>query len=629
MRKLWFFIALLASLPADAAVFYQRTGGNDTACNGLFDVDHSIGVAPNCAEATISACLADITPRSNGGTCSLGLGIHTNPALVLDGNCGTGAQRCILKATNMPGDITNSSTYSTRLDNNTSATALLIAITGNNWTVSGFYIRNDAAALSGPRLIYSTASTGTTISENRIEIRPGVRGESLWFNGTSNVTVDHNWMHTFPGCINAGQSYVSPWTGATVTGDNCGGQNRCDFNTDSGSIILFNGEGVSSSNLTFTRNDYGHWQNPMRIHNAWTIYYARNKCTNATNHGCLEADDVRGVVMENNIADIDIASNCADEILQSSLFDTYCFDDLVMRNNTSVGHGLGWEQQLDSLAPNAGADARCTDVNGSPGSWVVVGPNVGNCVPVQSETDPDDVCQGGHDWYQHLRIYNNIVYNGKPSSGAAGIYMNMSDRPAVETPPVSIANYNLINLPSGNRAGGDNEVSYVSFASWQAGVGSQPHDVNGLGVAPVFRQYCNTIGSTSCSNYRPPLSGIAPQINAGVNTATLPCPTVDYDNQPRGGASGNGACDIGAFEFQAGGPAEFCGDGIINGADQCEGTGACGGSVLCGGETCASQVPGSTGTLSCVSCAFVTSGCTVPPTTPGMLNGAHVTGKFP
>jgi hypothetical protein len=500
MKRALFLPILLIALPASAATYYASPTGSGTTCS-------------QAVPCSLAQCVANIA--ASGDVCSVGNGVYTNPAsMTASRSCGTGSLVCTIKATTSPTDITNSSTYGARIDL-TSGTGDWLTVSGNNWVVDGFLVRMQAQR----RFVKAIAATGFTFSNNRVEVKPGFGTEVLWTLGTDNVVVRKNWVHHYPGCINGGETYGSgPW-GAGATAPACGSHSRCDFDTTNGDAFLFEGDGTTAATtgLTFEQNDYGHWQNPMRIHNFVNVTYSRNKCTNATNHGCVEADDVSGMMIENNIADIDTGTSCNDEILQSALFDTYCFSNVTMRNNTSVGHGIGWEQQLDSLEPNPGADRRCAD-------------------GVLPEVGSDGT------WYDTFRVYNNIVYDGKPSSGAAGIVLNTGQSNSSPS-PCCFSDYNLIFLPSGGDVGIDGGTFYTTFAAWQA----HGKDLNGRSVAPQFVSYCNTFGTAGCHDYRA-ASATAPQVNAGMGTASLPCPSVDYDGNPRN----DGACDIGAFEFQGG-----------------------------------------------------------------------------
>jgi len=467
-----------------AATYYASPTGSGTTCS-------------QSAPCSLASCVGRIA--ADGDVCSVGAGLYTNPPnMTASRSCSPGAGVCTIKsATPLGAQLV--------FDSSGGDTGDWLRVSGNNWVVDGFY----AKVNKQKRFTRVTASNGFTWKNNRVEVIPGVGPEILWTSGTNNLVVTGNWVHHFPVCQNGGGIYGG-----------CGTHSRCDFDTTNGDAMLFDGNGTTTatSGLFFSQNDYGHWQNPVRVHNFVNVTISRNKCTNATNHGCIEADDVQTMVMENNIADIDTSPGCEDEILQSALFDTYCFSDVILRNNTSVGHGRGWEQQLDSLEPNAGADKRCTD-------------------GILPEVGSDGT------WYDYLRIYNNIIYDGKPSSGAAGITLNSSN--SASTPsPCCLSDYNLINTPSGGDVGIDGGVFYTTLSQWQA----HGKDVNGKGVAPQFVSYCNTIGAPGCHDYRA-ASATAPQVNAGMSTSSLPCPAVDYDGNPRT----DGRCDIGAHEFQGGG----------------------------------------------------------------------------
>lgn len=492
------FLAL--AVPAWGATYFASPTGSGTTCSAA-------------APCSLATCVGSIT--ANGDVCSAGNGVYTDPATIIAArNCGTGAGVCTITSTNPLGAQVNL----------TSGTGELFRVNGDNWVVNGFLVRVQTSR----RVTVSYANSGFTWSNNRIEVKPGFGTEILWVRGTDNVTVRGNWAHHYPHCINGGETYpAGPW-GAGATAPACGGHSRCDFDTGNGPAWLFEGDGatVATRNLTFEQNDYGHWQNPFHIKNYVNFIYRRNKCINATNHGCVEADDVQTILMENNIADIDTGSNCGDEILQSQLFDSYCSTDVIIRNNTSVGHGLGWEQQLVGLAPNGGAYSTCA-------------PSEGLLPNVMSDGTA----------YDYMRVYNNVIYNGKPGSGAAGIVWRSGQSGNAQ--PCCYSDYNLINTPSGLKVGMNDSAVYVTLADWQAAP-----DIDGDGIfwdrnssaaPPQFVDYCNTLGAPGCHDYRPS-SASAPQVNRGVGTTARPCPADDFDGNPRN----DGLCDIGAYEYQGG-----------------------------------------------------------------------------
>jgi hypothetical protein len=421
-----------------------------------------------------------------------------NPAQIYaTRNCGTGTAVCTIKSTNLHG---------ARIDLTASpGSTPVFRIEGDNWVVDGFKARIGVSR----RFVHATSDTGVTFQNNRVEFKPGAQEYAFISQAASNVVVKGNWVHHYPHCINGGETYAAGDWGAGGTAPACGTHSRCDFDTTNSSDLINvsgNGTSVADSNLLFEGNNFGHWQNPVRIRNFVNVTIRKNICMNATNHGCWEMDDVRAVLMENNIADIDTGPGCADEILQSSMFDSYCYEDVTIRNNTIVGQNRGWQQMVDSLLGNAGADQRCND-----GQLPEVG---------------DDGT-----YYDHLKIYNNIVFDGKPT-GTMGIWF----QPSFGSADCCYSNYNLINDPSGGNVGSRGSVRYETLAEWRT-VG---YDLNSIGTAPQFVNY-------AAHDYRP-ASGTAPQVNAGQNTAAYPCPTEDFAGNPRP----VGACDIGAYEFQTG-----------------------------------------------------------------------------
>lgn len=495
-------VVLLLTTPLLAANqqrYVAATGGTDSGNNCL-------SATSPCA--TLNRC---VSMMQDGDTCNIGAGTYTNPSSVVTSTNCSASTPCAIRGA--PG-------LASIFVLNQAPAADWIRIANSNWIVDGIYVRVNIGNL---RVIHTTGSTGFTLSNSRIEHRPGVAAnEVVWTQGTSNVTVKGNWVHRYPGCQNGGEP-----DGAGGNYGSCGSGNRCDFESavNTGNMFFFEGKGTTSptSNLVFEQNDYGHWRNPMQVTNFYNAVFRRNRCVNATNHGCFDNEDVQKILIENNVADIDTGPGCSDEILQSSLFDTYCSTDVTIRNNTVVGHGIGWEQQLDSLEPNPGAAAACGD------AYL---PNVGS----------------DGTWYDFMRFYNNVIYDGKSSSGSAGIVFN-SGASAASPPaagPCCFSDYNLINLPSGGRVGSNNSTLYRTIADWRAAPDvdgdGQRWDVHSLVSAPEFVSY-------SGHNYRSS-QATSPQVDAGVNTSTHPCPADDFDGNTR---IGTGACDIGAFEYQAGG----------------------------------------------------------------------------
>ncbi len=477
-----FFVAYQAS----AATRYVATTGSDSSNNC------STSGSP-CA--TISRCVSQMAA---GDTCTVADGTYTDQAQASASfNC-TSQAPCTIKSTNPLGAIL--------VFTSSGPASYQILINGNNWVIDGFKVQENYQR----GFVQDIGTTGLTFKNNRVEISPYYGESALYVTGTSNVTIQNNWVHHYPGCVNDAVRCAS------------GGYDSCDFVEDpAGASFLdaeFNINGAGGSNIVITGNDYGHMRNPMSVRNYTTVTYSRNKCTNATNHGCIEGDDLTGVVMENNIADIDTGPGCTDgsEVYQSSLWDSYCSANVIIRNNTSVGQGLGWAQQLVDLEPNHGAASACGDS---------AGPNV---------------CANGG-CFQSYSIYNNIVYDGANHSGWFG-FTGGTAGGLSGTQPRYRTNYNDINDPSGPCIGAYSNSTYCSWSQWQAadidGDGT-PEDVNGINSVPQFVSYAG-------HDYHA-VSAAAPQVNAGGNSGIYACPSVDYDGNPRN----DGQCDIGAFEVQA------------------------------------------------------------------------------
>ncbi|MBI2100713.1 MAG: right-handed parallel beta-helix repeat-containing protein [Candidatus Vogelbacteria bacterium] len=152
------------------------------------------------------------------------------------------------------------------------------------------------------------------------------------------------------------------------------------------------------------------------------------------------------------------------------------------------------------------------------------------------------------------------------------------------------------------------QVNYNLFYQANANV---PVGANNLFTDPQFVNYQRH----SAWDFH--LKSTSPARDAGINMG----PSTDFDGNPR--PSGTGY-DIGAYEYPSGGTAPaVCGNGVIEGTEQCDGT-------ALGGQTCVTR--GFTGgTLSCTAtCTFNTSQCTTttadttPPTVPTGLTATAI-----
>jgi hypothetical protein len=171
-------------------------------------------------------------------------------------------------------------------------------------------------------------------------------------------------------------------------------------------------------------------------------------------------------------------------------------------------------QELLDFEPNQGASSACSDGVG-----------------------PETCTHGG--CYQSHKIYNNITYDGQRWQGGYGMAFGVSGAWGGTEPRVRVDN-NLSFDTSGPCIASGPGGTYCSFASWQAadldGDGVT-EDIHGMNVAPQFVSY-------SGHDYRAAAAS-APQVNAGANTALLPCPADDFLGKSRS----DGACDIGAHEY--------------------------------------------------------------------------------
>ena len=437
-----------------------------------------------------------------GDTCTVADGVYTDPAQAVASLVCTTANPCTIKSTNRLGAVL----VFTPAGPCCSTSVGAISVTGQNWIIDGFKVQANYERM----FVRGTGSTGLTFRNNRVEISPYYGDSVIMTTGTSNVTIQDNWVHHFPGCVNDAFQCAS------------GGYTACDFVEDPAGPSFLNSEIHidGGSNILFERNDFGHMRNPTTFRNMTNLTIRKNICVNATNHGCFFVNDATNVLVENNVGDIDSSPTCTDgsEVLQSSLWDTYCAANVTIRNNTIVGRAVGWTQQLMDQEPNAGASSACGDTSG---------PNV---------------CANGG-CYQHFVVYNNLVYDGRTANG--GYALDLSSTAYTGTVPRFRADGNMYYNVAGPCIGNWQGTARCSMTTWKAtDVDSDgvAEDVNGKYAAPQFVSYTGHDFHAASST--------APQVNAGVNTSLLPCPGEDYDGNPRT----DGLCDIGAFELGGGTP---------------------------------------------------------------------------
>jgi hypothetical protein len=490
LRGIGALAGVLAVGTGFAATRFVATTGTDTG-------NTCANAASPCA--SIARCVSQMAA---GDTCTVADGVYTDPVQAVASLTCTTAAPCTIKSTNRLGAVL----VFTPAGPCCSTSVAAISVTGRNWVVDGFKVQANYQRM----FVRGTGSTGLTFKNNRVEISPFYGDTALMTTGTSDLTIQNNWVHHFPGCVN------------DATACSSGGYTACDFVEDPAGASFLNSEFHvdQGTNVIFEGNDFGHMRNPTTLRNLTNLTIRKNRCVNATNHGCFFVNDARNVIVENNIGDVDSATSCTDgsEVLQSSLWDTYCAADVTIRNNTVVGRGVGWVQELIDQEPNAGASSSCGDS---------AAPNV---------------CANGG-CYQHMLVYNNIVYDGKRANGAYGL--DLSGTAYTGTAPQFRADNNLYYATSGPCIANWQGTARCSMAAWQAtdvdGDGVRD-DVHGRYIAPQFVNYAGHDFKAA--------SSAAPQVNTGVNSTLLPCPLDDFD----GNARNDGLCDIGAHELGGGTP---------------------------------------------------------------------------
>lgn len=543
-----------------------------------------------------STCLAGM---ADGDTCTLATGTYDTAANTALGttpiNCSDGTP-CTVKSTSNLGAVFT-------LASGTSGT--WFQASRNNWILDGIKVIQNANRI----LVGVSSSKGITIQNMRVEVNPLVGNEIFNISmsnqpadASNNINILNNWVHHYPGCA----------SGPACASAGGSGYDDCDFGagTNGGRIISVAGSGGTGIHtVVISGNDYGHWRNPGSVRNVTGLTYSKNRCTNATNHGCLELYDVKDILWENNISDIDDANDapagttcpsgmtcsCHDEAghgPQASQIDIYCVENLTARNNIAVGHGVGGEQLFLGIAPevNVSASAPCATDGIGPSVW------------------------GGHGtaWAKNIYAYNNIMYNGNPS-GVACVAVDMLSLDTV-TQPNFLSDFNMYDSCSGGKVAytegaatapqtkctfgnGNQCLTFGQWSSVDVDGNSTLQEVHGLGTGgagvPDFKDY-------NAHDYHV-YAKSAKQVDIGASGGTyegvvLSCPTDDFDGNLRT----DGLCDIGAYEWQP-----TCdNDGVKEAGELCD-------SFDFGGLTCASY--GFTGGgLTCdVTCQTILTGaCT-------------------
>lgn len=245
----------------------------------------------------------------------------------------------------------------------------------------------------------------------------------------------------------------------------------------------------------------------------------RNRFKMWTEHGITLTQNPVNVVIENNIFESDPACTSS-PLTGPRVFDFYEGTDIVARNNTIVGHGRN--------IVNPSLYATYTDA-----AQAAAG------------------CTGSICNRQNWKFYNNLYYDADIDNSSSAAWFKVAQS-ATTTQAQMGSDYNLYNKSG---AAGDwwtaasNCGIRVSWSVWQGcdvWGGTNNMDSNSILTAPTFVNYAGL-------DYRAP-SVSAAQVDAGSSaTATdaegvAPCATEDFLGNPRGGD--NGACDIGAYEFQ-------------------------------------------------------------------------------
>lgn len=281
---------------------------------------------------------------------------------------------------------------------------------------------------------------------------------------------------------------------------------------------IFNFDGVDT--FTIEQSFFGYDNSIGGISGGSNITIKRNRFKMWTEHGLTLDKSPSNVVIENNIFEADPACPGTGQlpILEGPrVFDFYEGTNVVARNNTVVGHGFGIvHPALYDMYVDAGQSTGCTD----------------------------DFCNRSN-W----KFYHNLYYDVDTNNASTKAWFKVHHG-AFSSQSIMASNYNLYNKTIGTSQFWSDECGgYVTWAVWQTcdlWGGTNNMDGNSIQTAPTFIDYAGL-------DYRAP-SVSAAQVDAGSSaTATdaqsvALCATEDFLGNSRGGD--NGACDIGAYEFQ-------------------------------------------------------------------------------
>jgi len=544
--------ALLA-VPAAAEDRYVAPGGsngNDCLSSGspCATIQGAVGKAAFPRNASTGALNIHVADGSYAGSGGAGGGCSGYAVGLVDRVC-TASQPCRIEADNVHQAIVDHYQGFCFDDS-------------HHWTISGIDIDSD----------------DPSPSSSRYEIHA--------FAGSSNIVVEDVYMVSADDDRGPALRIVDAVDGFTARRMTLDRANACageDW-AGGGRVVV-----ARSTNVVVEESELSYTRNLLQCYNASNITFRRNKIMMIANHG-FEIHDCSHFLVENNVymQDTDNA-NCTiaggwPSTDDGRFGDGYCGTDVTYRNNTVVGNG----ETLGMIWWMARQPYECDDAAGQ--SSAACNDGLGD--------DP-----GGCGW-NGLRSYNNVWYDnrGRTSYGAVSLptttMHQWSDGPDYPT----CSDYN-----AWGRVRDNNGTAYVNgFDTLQSVQGSLDlngdsinEEINGIDLDAAGLQPADIFADYGARDYRP-ASG-SPLIDAGADLASLPCPSSDFEGNPRS----DGSCDIGAFEHQEAGPQATCGNGVIEVDEACD-------MADLAGKTC-QDVGFTLGTLACATdcTAFDTSGCII------------------
>ena len=228
-------------------------------------------------------------------------------------------------------------------------------------------------------------------------------------DNSDNITIKDSWLdytEVGSGTISRFES-TNTLTMSNVTTDNTQwGQGGCDVADDSNYQMYF----VNAVGTVLEDSYFGHDAHFMMVRDTTDFVMRRCIVEHFTEHGIQHEYGSARLLFENNIFRGDTACSYTTQTNTGPrIFDIYAVDDLLVRNNTIVGHGYDWQ------TPITGYEQQAQCLNG--------GLDTGYDHDFGSGTQDVRICQR-----TNVRFFNNIIYDiGDSRSASSADFIQFLD----------------------------------------------------------------------------------------------------------------------------------------------------------------------------------------------------------